>query len=353
MGIYAAKFALESTVGSDQTSNNINDSLYKIKSIITNPNSNNNAIEEACIIMYESQYIYEQIMKYVGVYESSNSTRNSIIFETFDIKGFFGNIKKIISDIFERISTAFKKFISVFNNQTNADKKFVSQYRSKIIAGAKNFKGGIKGYLFPNNITFGGADHKGTELIWHVNEALKYLQNGEDFDIKEVENNIRTETIEGIAGVKAETIEDMNKKLTIKLHGGIIEKVDLKGKISGEQVIAILSNDSEAKAIEKSYNAVKGSYNEALKKVDNLEKIISNKKFPDMVKAMAVLKSFANIITFESNVQSSVYKITLQAVNDKRAQARALAHAYNKAASSVQHNSVYTNGSIFSDMQFV
>ena len=367
MGIYTTKFALESTADIIQTPDDVGVDLDQVEKAIMGPDgieghrsdiddadegTVGDPLEEAYMIMYESQYNYDQILQAIGMRELSEAASGrELVLEAMDIKAFFTNIKKVITDMFEKLTSALSKFLSNFDVQAKMDKKFVEKYKDQIIAGAKEFKGEFKGYQFPDNI---GLQDINSTLAYSMYEKKSLdlsTSNTTEFPPAEEDH---AKLIKHVSGIDADNIKDMNEKLVLQLHGGTNEKTDMKGKLSADWAIKILSTDRDTKSIKDSYKTIKALYSKALKDIGNMEKDIKKANNDTMAKSMAICDHYAKLIVFEKNALHNVYVLTLRAAKEKRAQARALAHAYRKAAPAVQHNSAYTNyGSIFSNMQFV
>lgn len=369
MGIYSAKFALESAADVIQTPDNVGIDLDQIENNIVGPDGIEahrddvedamegvvgDPLEEAYMTMFESEYNYNQLMKSIGMAELREASYGrDLMLEAGNIKSFFMNIKKIITNMFQRITTAFKKFMDKMDIQVAIDKSFVSKYRSKILSGGKK-KWSAKGYVFPDEITFNNT-FKGENYIPEITRDLAALRRGEDVRPKSKEET-RGIIIKDISGVAAQDIDGMNKLLIRTLHGGSESKVELYGKIKPEQVVATLSADRETKAIKNMYNSVKDTYKSALKQITEMEKNITAQDYSNTSRALAICEHYTSAITFEKNVQNNVYVISMRAAKEKRAQARALAHKFVKEAdSTVQHNSatVYNSNSVFSSIELL
>ena len=375
MGIYTTKFALESTADVIQTPDDVGVDLDQVEKAIMGPDGIEghrsdiddavegvigDPLDEVYMIMYESQYNYNRMIKAIGLHELSESSyARNLVLEAFDIKSFFTNVKNIIVNMFKRITSIFKKSISRLEIQAKADKEFVKENKTQIIEGGKKNTDEFMGYPFPGVIAFDNKVFEDNDLF-SINTKVAHVLNGRGDEVElepmEVE---RAKIIKGITGFDTDNIEEMNKRLILKLHGGVSEKIDLRGKIKPEDVIYTLSNNQEIDTIKSNYSAIKKTYDVTLNMLNNIEKNISAQIHPDDVKskAMAVCNHYTKLITFEMNVQSSVYAITLRTAEEKRNQARAMAKFFKgDQQTTAQHNSAYIDcnkNSVFSNLQFI
>ena len=127
MGIYTAKIALESAVNPEDvinTPDNIGAELDEIEKAIAGPDGIEasreeiedaqtgligDPIEEAFMIMYESEYNYNQIMHTIGIHElAAASMGRDFVLEAADREGFFKRISDWLKDMFAKIAKAFK-----------------------------------------------------------------------------------------------------------------------------------------------------------------------------------------------------------------------------------------------------
>lgn len=347
MGIYSRKL-LESAPALDsvQDPNDVGVDLDQVEKDIAGPDGIEShkeeiedavegvvgePLEEAYMCMYESEYNYGQLMRVLGVRELREASMGrDFVLEATDVRGFFTKVKEIFKNMFAAVVKAFKKVFAYLSSTFASDKALVSKYKDKITAGAEtDWK--AKGFKYKDNIEFNDY-YKGTDwsnAAMKDMEAVKKNGNGA-FDPEE---DYKTKVIKDLTNIDTAEIKDMKDALDIELRGSK-EPIELsKSNVSAADVIGILSKDSEAKAIKASYNKIKGSYDEALKEVNKLEKAITAKENEGALDAsFAICEYYTRVLKFEKNVQNVIYSVTLKAAKDKRAQARKLARAFITAA---------------------
>ena len=303
-------------------------------------------LEEAYMIMYESEYNYGQLMRVLGIRELREASMGrEFILEGADIKGFFTKVKEIFKNMFAAVVKAFKKVFSYLTSTFASDKALVNKYKDKITAGAEtDWK--AKGFKFKDDIEF-STYYKGSD--WS-NAAIRDMEAIKKDGNKafEPEADFKSKVIKDLTNIDTDEIKDMKDALDLELRGSK-EPIDLnKSNVSAADVIAILSKDSEAKAIKASYNKIKGSYDEALKEINKLEKAVNAKDNEGSLDAaFAICEYYTRVLKFEKSVQNVIYSVTLKAAKDKRAQARKLARAFITAAAGTapkQESATVNNG---------
>lgn len=340
MGIYSVKLRESApTLDSVQTPGDVGVDLDQVEKDIVGDNgfeahsdeveaavdgTVGDPIEEAYSIMYESEYNFNQLMRAIGVAElRESSLGREMIFEAADAKGFFDNVKRILKDMFAAIVRTFKKFIVYIQSNIKSDKKFVEKFKDKIIEGgnsdwtAEGFK-----YAEATADTFKLCDAEGA--ITDTEEILNKIKSGQsaDTDIAKLEENL-------------ESVKNSNDADKMRKDLGMDEKVDLnKSYIDGQKVIAILSNDNDAKALKKAYNEIKSSYDKAIKGIDKLKNAIS-KDYPEgsITAAMSVCTMMQKCVVACQNNSNMKHNIGIKYYNGKRNQARKLARLFISAAS--------------------
>lgn len=306
-------------------------------------------LEEAYYIMYESQYNYNQLLQTIGIHELNEACNgNDLVLEAADKAGFFTRVKDILKGMFKRITEAFMAVYDKLMGATRVDKEFVEKNRARIMKG-HNTDWHAKGYLYPRHITMNEA-FKGTRLNEEFRQKLVALRKGDEVKVGAVDH---AKIIKDITGKDAADLKAMRTAVEAELKG---EKVELNnGNVKAAEVIGILTGDDEIKAIKESYKKIKESYAQALKFVGEMESKVNSKDYENIGQAFSVCEHYTSTLTFEQNVQNSVFAISLNAARGKRAQARQLAHLFYRAAPAdveVQHNSASID-SIFGKLQMI
>lgn len=346
MGIYSAKIALESAVKPEDvinTPDNIGAELDEIEKAIAGPDGIEasreevedaqtgligDPIEEAFMIMYESEYNYNQIMHTIGIHElAAASMGRDFVLEAADRDGFFKRVSDWLKDMFAKIAKAFKYAVAKISGLITNDKKFVEKHKDAIIGGAQG-DWSAKGFVFKDTIAFDKDVFKATDWAAPAADKIKGIKT-ENSNVALDEFDVIKSQILGKVAKDVNDLEGMRKALYAELRNGNTEPVELNGKISGNDVIAILSGENEKKAIVKAYDEVKNSYKESHKAVDKLRKEIKDNEKDFMAnglsKAFAICEYYTRAIKFEKQVQTVVYTTLIKAASEKRAQARKLA----------------------------
>lgn len=346
MGIYSAKIALESAVKPEDvinTPDNIGAELDEIEKAIAGPDGIEasreevedaqtgligDPIEEAFMVMYESEYNYNQIMHTIGIHElAAASMGRDFVLEAADRDGFFKRVSDWLKDMFAKIAKAFKYAVAKISSLITNDKKFVEKHKDAIIGGAQG-DWSAKGFVFKDTIAFDKDVFKATDWAAPAADKIKGIKT-ENNNVALDEFDVIKSQILGKVAKDVNDLEGMRKALYAELRNGNTEPIELNGKISGNDVIAILSGENEKKAIVKAYDEVKNSYKESHKAVDKLRKEIKDNEKDFMAnglsKAFAICEYYTRAIKFEKQVQTVVYTTLIKAASEKRAQARKLA----------------------------
>lgn len=102
-------------------------------------------------IVAESEENYNRLMQAVGVQELAafEATGVEMVYESADIKSFFGKVKQFFLNVLAKIKGLFQKFFAMFDSYAKSDKDFINKYRKQIVsANTKDFK--YSGYKFSN-----------------------------------------------------------------------------------------------------------------------------------------------------------------------------------------------------------
>lgn len=381
MGIYSAKFNLESAVEDPiQTPDDVGVDLKQVEEDIMGKDGIEahrdevkaaeegligDPVEEAAFIMYESEYNYNQLMEAIGMTELREASYGrEVLYEAGGIRDFLAHVVKIITGMFETITKTVKDVLAKMDFMAKADKKFVEKYEAQIKEGAtKDWK--AKGFTFPVDLASSfklDAETKlgnGKNYLDQASSLVNSdLSNEKEYEaaktlIDELNSDAnKKKVIKTVSGVDADDLNGMTEKLIEKLYG--TKEENLNGKVSANKVIEILKNDRETKTIRDLYKKVQKSYSETIADIKKLSRGINDSKVAS--KAMNICEAAARAAKFEKNVVNNAYCAYMKAARAKRAQARSLAHAFVRAAGKkveAQHNSASISGGIFSSINLV
>ncbi len=108
-------------------------------------------MEGAMAIVAESEANYNAIMQAIGVAELCvyESTGKEMVYESSNIKGFFGKVKEFFLKMWEKIKGLFQKFFAMFDQYVKSDKEFINKYRNVLLkVNTRNFE--YKGFKYTN-----------------------------------------------------------------------------------------------------------------------------------------------------------------------------------------------------------
>lgn len=293
-------------------------------------------VEEFAMIMYESEYNYNQIMESIGMAELREASMGrELIYESVDIKGFFEKVKKWLVSMFEKLTQAVRKLLAKLDFQAKADKKFVTQNAVRIRAGEKMADWAAEGYVF-EDLKFSGKSNS-NEIKKAVRESLDDVKAGKvtNKDIDEdayLGSAAMKSVLKGIAngfGVNDgfENMEDFKEALRKKLFGNDGKKVSLNGKVSADDVIKCLQETRETTQIREAYENVKKGYKANLGAIKEWERAVTGSD-ENISTSMLVCQAGTRAIKLEQNAMHAAYGVYIQAAKAKRAQYRKLAHMF-------------------------
>lgn len=312
-----------------------------------------NPVEEAARIMYESEYNWNQMMQTIGLQElSAFSTGREMILEANDIRGYFEKAKNFFVRMFEKITTAFKKFMNKIDIMAKMDKKFVSQNKSKMEKGFNETNwGDFKGFEYPTvNLKYVEPKEMDYTNFSNFDDGEGYS----DSSFKD-DSTVKSSIIKNCAGIDSTSeISEMNKKLLEKMRGSK-DMILLKGKIKLNDIVDILKSDRDTNKIRDEYSGMKKAYNKLLKNLEQAKKKAVDGNSSNYSHSLVVLNKKINYCKFEKNVQNAVYALRMKIAREKRSQARKLAHRWVGLSYDVndKKKAVGESGSVFSSLNFV
>lgn len=319
-------------------------------------------LEEAFMIMFESEYNYNQIMEAVGMYELQEaSCGREVIYESVNIKGFFQKVKEWLVNLFKSIAKAFKSIIDKISSAFRSDKAFVSKYKDSIQRGAaamKNSNNWPEGYNIKLDTSkLEEANGLIKDIESDTKTALDKLKNSKiDIDMSDFSAEsgraLDKEVLSGFCGSEVDTISDMVKKLTEECIG---KKRSLKGVWGADDVIRILEGDNEVKKIKEIFEKLKKAVNAAMKATSDFEKaaLKNSSDYQTPTANIMVICDF-NIKRMKTvlNASNASANVFVKAAKMKRSQARRLA-VWFKNNDPGDKKSKSTNESGFMSMQFI
>lgn len=321
-------------------------------------------VEEAYTAIYEAEYNYNQIMRTIGIRELSEAAYGrEIVLEGADIKGFFNKCKEFFVAMFKKITEAFKNVGKILMSSIASDKSLASKYANDIKAG---FDGtwSATGYVFNPNIAlenvYDYCNKYDSDRIKAVLDGMKRMSDitaDDSYYNKVSKEEIMSKVAEKLNLGDVNSDKEYREALTKHLRSGNDKPVELNGKISYDQIIKNLKNDSEVKDIKKAYDDIKKSFNKTLTDLKTLEKAVyqetgdnatKNKRIAYVSGAIASMKNI-------KSVESITYSVTLNAAKQKRAQARKMALYFIRHSKSTKKttNATQESAGIFGNLEMI
>lgn len=292
-------------------------------------------LDECTIIMYESEYNFNQLMKCIGIEELNEFAQGKdFILEGGNLKAFIENAKKILKGMWEKAKAIFNAAIDKIEQIVNVNKALVKAKEAKIKEGFE--KGNWK---FTGVYNFTDMDIKYNPKPIVLVDMLN--NTGELPDITSLPSYV--------FGAKYLGIKDYNGVVTA-FKADHLQLKDYSPENSSSllnTVLNILKEDKTTIELRKIYREIDDEYRTLLNDIDRLESEINDDKkqhIPELVK----------LAQHEKYLQH-MYFTTCYDIHKKRAsQARKFAivwlknagehmSASDKAAESVKKAEEYMN----------
>lgn len=331
-------------------------------------------LEEAFTMIYEAEYNYNQIMRCIGINElKAYNEGKALIFTEADKNGFFESFKTWLKNAFAKVVEFFQKFIASLTEMVGADKRFVKLHDVEIKAGyAKLVEKGeatVDTYSFAN--------------LGDTVEAIKasdYFKQDNPMDHYEIMKQDLEGNSEGSSNAERREADSLDRMGVLKICGNDTnmgnlterltaylrgEKTNVKigsdDKLSADAVIARLSAELIG-AVKSEYARIKGLYNDRIKLVDDMRRIVSGNTEDDeatVSKKIAICESFMADMRHDLRVENIKCAVYMSALKARAARDRSLAHKYYSAgkkpekAETPKTESAPIGSVIFSSMKFV
>lgn len=321
--------------GDTALDNDINDG---IESPVEDP------LEEASMIMYESQANFNQIMMAIGMHELNEAANGRVaVFTEADVSGFFAKVKETIKRMYTRIVTAINEFLVEFGAKVNNDSNFFAKYKAEIIEGFNTGNWSLEGYdysnfAFTDVIKSAEADLgsralaiAGTKFEDHVGDTASADE------VKEYKKELLMD-IANKKDDKIKTIADATNALIDKVRGK--NPIQLRGKITINDIKRALDG-TEYREAKNTIRTIRDSYKRALDRLATLEKNAKKDKNIDKNEknsGMKNISALSDVLIFERNCINSVYLASLRMTRDRANQARKIAHMCYKLGKNIDND---------------
>ena len=308
-------------------------------------------LEEMTMIVYESEYNFNQIMRCIGLNEVAAASKGrEFIFEAADKQGFFQKVKEAFIAAFKKVTELFKKVLGNIATAVRGDQKFVKMHKQDILAGAQVLtsreKDGkpFKFHIYENlmktfEYTEVSHDMYGANCRDDLAKLHSDSTNMASFNAEKYNGDAKKAAIKQLIGKYAsadgcEASEDFKgyaEKLTKAIYGEK-SKEGVRPIDIANSVCSIMEKDSEMKAIKEAYNRIKKSYSDAIAQVNEMEK--AEKKVEGAKNSMMICSYYVDLLKTAMNLNKTRYGVYVKALKTRRNQCRSMAAAMNAAAPS-------------------
>lgn len=287
-------------------------------------------VEEATILLFESEYNMSQLMKRIGLVELHEySEGRDFVLEGANFKAFCNRTIEVVKNLFAGLVKLFQKGIAVLKDAFDTDKKLLKQ-EAKMAEGCKNETWRVKSYdlaalRVKNNSDvhldiFSTSTEKGIDLRSLMSDkglnAVAMKKNEEEFT--------HAKCIKRVSNVDAEDATGMIAKLKEAIF--VDKEYDYSTPAVFELVVDALTKNEDIEDLKQAYNILKAKYDGLIKEIKALEKAVNYEE-----DASAVTKAL-QAATFEKGLQNQCYSLCLKAYRTRRSVARRLASEWIRLA---------------------
>ena len=324
-------------------------------------------IEEATMIMYESEYNFNQIMRVIGITELNEACSGRDFFlEGSDAKGFFESVKANIVKMFEKITKVFHDVIRKIQHACDMHKKYYEKNKSNIEKGYNGKWAVDKAYdmemlsIDDGKRGAGFFNKKCKERPQLMDQAEKEISRVKTSnDTKYTNNDMWARPDMIITGVVGQHLNDVKALKAFLQEETFKKRAYGNDKNNGnlkEIVIDALKSRDDIDKLSDAYSALKKQYKEYLGEIARYSKSVNapdDRKFGNRVAVTQVTMSYMKAIQFERGIYNIIFSNSMKALKIRRNQAFLLAHAWVKAAKNKKSDSSAKNESVFYDIDII
>lgn len=327
-------------------------------------------VEEASMLIYESGYNFNQIMKAIGIAELNEAyAGREFLLEGENKKGFFARVREIIGNMWESITRAYNTVIKNIKEFCDVHKKMITKHRSEIEAGfAMHDKWTVKcqnmemladGEFF--EMIMEDALNKESKLIGMARTHISNYKRNNVTNLDSVKfsfsmADLISDATAGAINQRFDDIKSLREYITDKTLKNASYGLNGDDPVNNKLldiVINILNGSEDISRLKKLHAKLKAKYAAYLKELKNIEDGVeahpdSGAKNYGVVRVLMV--KYANGFRTQLNALNTIYACTLKAYRIRRSSALKLAHAWYvcgkkdakaKPAAEVQHNSAF------------
>lgn len=334
--------------------------------------------ELALAMVAENEQNYISIMKAIGLNEVNYFAENGeeVIYEAGGVSGVLNKIKEFFKKLIEKIRQILHTFIAKISSMASNDSSFVQKYQKEFSTKWSKVKSDFefKGYKFTVKLDNVGLERTvaATEAVARAvgNNAL--IQSALDADITAIINadeddlkkaidvmrdnkEDREESIRGFVANKITeklstkvvadqplTASDFSKEIFEAFRNGESEKgtIEKKDLTVADIVSDVKNSENFKKAAQKLCDHFTKGYNDTVRKLETAEKKLTKAQSGDDIKnlsganktkgsnnlsnVLALVVSTMDELKFASNCFTQANGIYLQAITDRKRQAKAI-----------------------------
>lgn len=290
-------------------------------------------MESAYAVIAEMEANYNNIMQSIGISELAvfESTGQEMIYETSDVKGFFGKLKEFFLNLLAKVKGIFTKFFSMLDSYIKDDKDFINKYKKKLMeVNMKDFE--YQGFEFDINAVKINNAHKNMRTI--IDREINEVKSQTEETLRSMLKNVEDESdlIEklrgSVVGSSSLSAAELSKELFAKLRKGEDSKDTLSNISLSEQLNIISGTKNSKKEAENAFKELNDIIKKEIKALENQEKTIfrdSKDNLSDLVSLkIRCVSARTKFIRHEQSILQVVNGAILTAIKNQNRQAKAI-----------------------------
>ena len=283
-------------------------------------------LEECAVIMYESEYNFNQLMKCIGIAELNEfAAGKDFILEGANLSAFFDKARELFTNMFKRFTELFSKAVAKISDKMNVDKNLVRKHEKEMREGF-----GKDSWKFENAYEF---DKLNVSYEPRTSELMNLWDKAID-DVKDNSEGLQADRghlshVECVKRVSGKTVSDEGKaagEMVAQLKADAFVKTNFASGAEASllnTVVDILKSDSDVKALRASYKAIKDDYSRIMKWLKECQNMFKGDANEEHIKSTCL--AYTKALQYEKNLQHSYFSVCLNAHTTRRSQARRMA----------------------------
>ena len=308
-----------------------------------------NPVEECAMMIFESQYNWNTIMRAIGTKELLENARGrEMVMEAVDVKEFFNKIKEFFVKMWKKFTAYVKNWIDNAMALFRTNKSFVQKYGAKFADGKKAYeadpdKKPMKGYNFKAKygsfdtqlkMAVEGAQENANLVAKKVGDLSAAVSSGNFDRANELNVAHNTERLRGRLCGKSDEIsaDSFRKELKIAYFGSE-EKETLKDDALNPETIkkSLENSNKDVKDIKKVYDNAKKAFDATLKGLKRLEDAIRKSSADASEGKSATMNAVVRSMSIEKDNKAAITmsgNMLMKAMKAQKAQCRRVANAW-------------------------